>query len=311
MVDKLFRMYLELLNHKKLRANYLAEKLEISVRTVYRYVDALSLSGIPVYTEQGKNGGISLCEDSRLYSQTLSDEEINTILSALDNINLPHTLSIIDDIKNKLCSLKGYSENSIFTLDNKRIVIDNTYLANNKRIETIIRALDKAMNNLLSVNINYHDRNGAISERNIEPHSFVVKDGTWYIYAWCNLRNTMRLFKLSRITNIVITDKKYVQRKVNKDWQLDYTHDANPIEITLRVKNEAKYRVEEWLGIDAFSSKKTPDIAVAMVNNAEELYSKLLSFGDKVEVLSPESIVNKLMITTQNMLKSYENSTKQ
>lgn len=308
MVDKLFQMYMELLTHKKLTAAFLAQKLEVSTRTIYRYVDALSLSNVPIRADKGTNGGIMLCEESKLYANTLTKQEFNTVLTALDNLeNTGGKLDTVDRIKQKIASLEKLSKNDSFSLANRNIVVENSYHANSKKIESKIRALDKAIDKTLILKIKYHDRSGIVTERDIEPYSFVVKDGEWYIYAWCLLRNEQRLFKLTRITHIMTDERTFVKRNVSKDWKLFYDTSADTVDIVIKVNEESRYDVEEWLGIEAFSQNRNKDIATGSVKADKTLYSKLLSFGNGIEVISPDSVRNTLKETVIMLNEKYNN----
>ncbi|MCI8728732.1 MAG: YafY family transcriptional regulator [Clostridia bacterium] len=308
MVDKLFQMYMELLTHKKLTAAFLAQKLEVSTRTIYRYVDALSLSNVPIRADKGTNGGIMLCEESKLYANTLTKQEFNTVITALDNLeNTGGKLDTVDRIKQKIASLEKLSKNDSFSLANRNIVVENSYHANSKKIESKIRALDKAIDKTFIVKIKYHDRSGIVTERDIEPYSFVVKDGEWYIYAWCLLRNEQRLFKLTRITHIMTDERTFVKRNVSKDWKLFYDTSADTVDIVIKVNEESRYDVEEWLGIEAFSQNRNKDIATGSVKADKTLYSKLLSFGNGIEVISPDSVRNTLKETVIMLNVKYNN----
>ena len=308
MVDKLFQMYMELLTHKKLTAAFLAQKLEVSTRTIYRYVDALSLSNVPIRADKGTNGGIMLCEESKLYANTLTKQEFNTVITALDNLeNTGGKLDTVDRIKQKIASLEKLSKNDSFSLANRNIVVENSYHANSKKIESKIRAPDKAIDKTLILKIKYHDRSGIVTERDIEPYSFVVKDGEWYIYAWCLLRNEQRLFKLTRITHIMTDERTFVKRNVSKDWKLFYDNSADTVDIVIKVNEESRYDVEEWLGIEAFSQNRNKDIATGSVKADKTLYSKLLSFGNGIEVISPDSVRNTLKETVIMLNEKYNN----
>ena len=104
--SRLFQILYHLLQHSQATAPQLAEKLEVSVRTIYRDIDALSSAGIPVYTEAGRNGGIHLMEDFVLDRSLLSKQEKQEILSALQSLSaVGHDLAILE----KLSGLFGIS----------------------------------------------------------------------------------------------------------------------------------------------------------------------------------------------------------
>lgn len=85
--SRLFKIVYHLLDKGQATASELAEKFEVSVRTIYRDIDVLSGAGIPVYTETGRNGGIYLMRDFVLDKAVLSEEEEREILAALQSVN--------------------------------------------------------------------------------------------------------------------------------------------------------------------------------------------------------------------------------
>ena len=92
--SRLFKIVYHLLDKGQATAPELAEKFEVSVRTIYRDIDALSGAGIPVYAEAGRNGGIHLMSDFVLDKAVLSEEEKQEILTALQSINLTNNIGI-------------------------------------------------------------------------------------------------------------------------------------------------------------------------------------------------------------------------
>ena len=293
MVNEIFRMYLMLLNNKKLTAKTLSDTLGVSTRTIYRYVDELSYAHIPVYAEKGQHGGIYLCEESKLYATSLTKEEQNVLLSAIDMLEGNGNIEIAETLKCKILAL-NHTDSDVFSLSNKRIVIDNSYIAKNTKTRAKVTAIDRALSKRNVLEINYHDRHGNVSTRQIEPISFVIQEGTWYIYAWCRMRQSTRLFKLSRISHIKNTEEIFTRRNVDKNWTLSFSDNSEYINLYLEVDESARYDVEEWLGIDSISTKNGKNIAIATIKDNESLYARLLSFAGKVKVLEPTSVVTKL-----------------
>ena len=91
--SRLFKIVYYLLDKGQATATELAEKFEVSVRTIYRDIDALSGAGVPVYTETGRNGGIHLMKNFVLDKALLSEEERQEILTALQSINITPNIS--------------------------------------------------------------------------------------------------------------------------------------------------------------------------------------------------------------------------
>ena len=103
-INRFFEMIYILLDKKTVTAKELAERFEVSVRTIYRDIEILSQAGIPVYATRGKGGGISLLDNFVLDKSLISDSEQTEIISALGAMSV---LPNIDNttVKDKLASL--------------------------------------------------------------------------------------------------------------------------------------------------------------------------------------------------------------
>jgi Predicted transcriptional regulator len=154
---------LELLRRDKVSAAYLAEKFEVSQRTVYRYVDVLSGNGIPVFCERGRNGGIRLADNCRLHSAYLTDDEKADIFSALNLLEAATPSEKIDHIRAKLNALNSAKRDDTFIVGNDRLIVDGGILNNEAQYKDKIEPLKKALDGCLTVKLVYHDRGGEIS----------------------------------------------------------------------------------------------------------------------------------------------------
>ncbi|SHO52376.1 helix-turn-helix transcriptional regulator [Anaerocolumna xylanovorans] len=115
-VNRLFEIIYILLSKKSITAKELAERFEVSVRTIYRDIDTLSSAGIPIYASQGKGGGISLLDDYVLDKSVLSEREQNEILYALQSLSITQAPET-DKVLAKLSSLFNKSKTSWIEID--------------------------------------------------------------------------------------------------------------------------------------------------------------------------------------------------
>lgn len=286
-------MLLDLLSKDKVTAKQLSRKLEVSERTIYRYMDTLSLSNIPVYTQRGRSGGIKIGEEFKINAMYFSKEEKACILAALENLKQSADLHVINTAIDKL-SVIGDRYNTALppAYRNEHFIVDNKDGAGNCELSHRIDAIVEAKKQKHAIAIQYHDYNGEASERIIEPHTLVFHDNNWYVYSYCRLRKDMRLFKISRITHISRTDYVYDMKKHNNDWNFDFDTQPQNIDIILKITPEIRYDVEEWLGIHnvALSDDKVNFVACGSVPDDKSTYSRIIGYGNQAQVLSPNKL---------------------
>ena len=293
MIENLFTMLKELLNNDVVTAEELAAKLEVSQRTVYRYVDVLSGAHIPVYCQKGRGGGIMIGDDFKLGANYFTKDELQLIATAVDAIQ-PKTDKIATVIK-KLSAIKNVRSASQGGFFNEDFVVDNANtLLSNPKLAAKFDALATAKKEKRTVRISYHNRVGEISERDIQPYAFVLSNNNWYVYANCLRDKALRLFKISRITHIILIDVRYQIPAYEKEWNLWDPTQKEKVRITLNVKEPARYDVEEWLGIENVTRSQDGRhyIAQGEVYDNETTLRKLAGFGADVEVMLPLSLRN-------------------
>lgn len=293
--NRLFQMLFILLEKGRATAPELAKHFEVSVRTIYRDIDILSAAGIPVYTTQGKGGGIFIQENYVLNKSLISEQEQNQILLALQG------LSILDEENtNALLSKLGV----IFQKQNVNW-IEVDFSEWNKKSEDAFRVLKSAIFQRHIVDFIYYNGKGQSNSRTVEPLKLVFKSRDWYLYAYCHFRQDYRLFKLTRIKNLKSTEQNFIRatpERVLEDMQL-YSDEA--VALTLLFNKKLAYRVYENFDKIEETADGNYLVNISLPNN-ESLYRFLLSFGDKVEVFSPPEVREKMIERIKDMKSKYE-----
>lgn len=304
MISDVFAMLIDLLNRPKITARELAQKLEISERTVYRYVDVLSYAHIPIVCKKGRGGGIMIGEDFKLHAQYLDQEELQLLTSALDTLPLRQSAT---KLKSKLSTLsKTQASSSGYASES--FVVDKSNWGNHEKLQNKMEAMVNALTRHKVLQITYHDRAGKRTDRMIEPYVMVYGEGMWYVYAWCCLRKQMRMFRLSRITHILPTEREFRPRTYDTTWDLRPPVQHEEISVVLRVGEQARYDVEEWLGVEAVHpSERGGWIAQGIVQNSDATVNKILSFRDDCEVLSPPELRKKIARVCEQIASRYRN----
>ncbi len=296
----------ELMSKKCVTAKYLSNKYEVSVRSIYRYINCLELSGVPLYTIRGRDGGFAIVDTFRFSSTFMTVNEFEQTISALSAIVESVPNKTLDSAINKLKSTIK-NEYSGFDLKSGNLIIDAGPWGDTVGYKSKLSIIEKSIESLNKLSIKYHDRNGQISERIIEPHVILFKQGLWYVFAYCNLRKEFRFFKTGRIESATILKEKFIRKDISKmDLPLDFWHNSIEAEqVVMEVDKNVISDVEEWLGIENVEVVEDKFIARASLPYDDGLVSKIMSYGKGIKVISPKKLAEKIKTTAEELIKQY------
>ena len=295
--NRLFRILYYILERGKVTATELAEKFEVSVRTIYRDVDSLSSAGIPIYTMQGKGGGIEIAEDFVLRKSLLTAEEKEQIMAALQGLDSTSQL-YQSDLLTKLSAL--------FQVKNSNwIEIDFSHWQNDKAYEESFHQLKTAILSKYLVSFSYLASDGQETNRCVKPVRLFFKSQNWYLYAFCLLRQEFRYFKLSRMKNLERLEERFEDsfEDVVLEKELAY---ENTIKLAVKFDRKVAFRVYDELGGDIRTDAEGNLYTEIDIPNDQRLYSYILSFGDAVEVSDPPEIRVKMKEMIHQLAEKYK-----
>lgn len=298
----------ELLAKRKVTAGYIAAKHNISARTVYRYVEILSLS-IPVQVQPGRNGGIFISDAYKLPVGFMTREEYESTIEALSAMysQLPEERFL--QAKQKL-SAQVKSETRSLTLSGTpgTILVDSGTWGDTRRFSDKLRLFEGCVKDCAVVEIDYNSRVGERSHRKIEPHVLVFKQGVWYTYAFCRKQRAFRLFRLGRIETAVLSGEKFIRRPFKReDIPLSYwTGETASVDVSLEVNEDAFADVQDWLGGENLRQINGKWHADVRLPDDGVLIRKLVSLGDGVRILAPEGVKERVKETAQKIARLYE-----
>lgn len=278
--SRLFKILYYLLDKKHATAPELADKFEVSPRTIYRDMEALSSAGIPIYTEPGRNGGICLLHDFILDRALLSEKERQEILTALQSISAAGYPSG-KDILTKLSALFNVNTGNWLEVDFSRW---GKSAYDNSKFEMLKTAVIQHR----EVKIIYENMNSERSRRIVQPLKLSYKSKEWYLKAFCLEKQDFRIFKLNRILSLELLEQTFVSRPYpeTKDcFQRTYP------QIVLFFSKEIAYRVyDEFDETQIEHLKNGGLIARAEMPVDAWLIGYLLSFGPQVEIIEPKHL---------------------
>lgn len=293
--SRLFKIMYYLLNKEKATAPELAEKFEVSLRTIYRDIDVLSSAGIPIYTATGRNGGVYLVENFVLDKALLSAEEQQNILVALQNLEETKNGSNNETI----LKLKALFQTHV----QQWIDIDFSQWGEYNNAHDKFEVIKTAILSRVQIHFQYANSKGKVSQRLVNPAKLLYKSNAWYLQAYCVDKKDFRIFKLSRIYEIIITDNPFEVLDIPSLDKKSYTE---YIHLDLLFSEEIAYRVYDEFNLKNITRQNDGGLVVSIdMPNEEWLIRYLLSFGKSIRILSPKGIRTRFLEEVRAM---YENN---
>ena len=299
-IDRLIGILSVLLQEEKTTAPELAERFEVSRRTINRDIEALCKAGIPIQTTQGTGGGISIMDGYRMDRTILTSKDMQMILAGLRSLDSVSGSSYYGQLMEKLKA--GSSE---FITGRDSILIDLSSWCKGM-LAPRIEVIQNAIENRRLLRFEYYSPSGE-GCRTIEPYYIVFRWSSWYVYGWCLKRKDFRMFKLNRMDQVTASDKTFEYREVPMPDLSNETIFPGNIRAKVLFIPDMKWRLVEEFGPHCFT--ETDDgrlLFTAEFTDMEYLVSWLLPFGEKAEVLEPVEAREQLCAVAKAISKTYE-----
>ena len=294
--NRLFRILYYILEKEKVTANELADKFEVSVRTIYRDIDSISSVGVPIFTTQGKGGGIKI-DNEFILNKSLFDanekEQIIAALQGLEKTNEAYKSELITKLS------------ALFKIKNSNwIEIDFTSWGSNNTYQELFNTLKIAIINKNIISFSYNSSKGEKINRKVKPIRLLFKEQDWYLYAFCLLRNDFRYFKLSRIKDLEVLAINYEDNFENIVLKREIKYE-NTVNIKLKFDKSVAFRVYDEFNEAIVEDEKANLYVEIKIPNNYKLYNYIFSFGANVEILEPEEIRTQFKNMINEIAKKY------
>lgn len=314
MLNRLLSIIYILMSKETVTAKELAERFEVSVRTIYRDVENLSMAGIPVYAKKGKNGGISLMSQFVLNKMLVTKEEQNQILTALTS------LQETGAFQEKEITLKLAD---FFHTDALNWVAIDFSDWSGKRQE-MFETIKEAILSHRVLCFDYYGQNGAMKQRLVEPVQLLFKEYTWYLRAYCQERKAMRPFKLLRMKRVEMTEEFFSPQKHREEvyrkklcekiddavCQADQNDDMlkanNLTKCTFLIDQSEAYCVYDRFEEDEITVLENGDFLIHAAYPVDDwVYGLIFSFGASIKVLEPDYVKEEVIRRLKKMQSKY------
>jgi predicted DNA-binding transcriptional regulator YafY len=306
-LDRLLSIIITLLNRDTMTAPALARKYGVSVRTIYRDLDAVQQAGIPLVAYQGNKGGYGIMENYRLDRQLLTLSDMAAILAALKGIQTTLPAAEVEQAVEKIGSLVPRDKRDAVSEFNERIAVDMTGWSYNGMRREVLRCLYGAVVARRLVKFVYRNLKGEEKTRLVEPMTLLYKGSSWYLYGFCRTRSDYRLFHVGRIKDPAVQAAVFKRRAVPLAEFMSRTEEPdNTTEIVLKFPVSQRLKVEEFYPEDRITRRGDYLYASARFPLDEWTYGVILSYGDLCEVVEPPAVREKIKKMVQAMNSYYQ-----
>ncbi len=308
MINRLLGIVYILLKKGTMTAGELAERFEVSIRTIYRDIENLSMAGIPVYARKGRNGGISLTDRFVLDKLLISSEEQQWILAALAGMDETGAQKE-EEILHKL--------GDFFHVEPINWVSIDFSDWSGKRQELFAQIKEAVLGRHVMV-FDYYGQNGVMSNRTVEPVKLLFKEYTWYLWAFCRVRQDMRLFKVLRMKRVEVLEETFEPKRnlwVEQEGDLERLNtieetkgvqETDYPEVIFRVDKKETYRIYDRFDEEEITVLSSGDFEICLRCHVDDwVYGLILSFGTSAKVLEPEYVRKEMAMRVRRMAELY------
>jgi predicted DNA-binding transcriptional regulator YafY len=307
-IERLLATIVILLNRRRITAKELAERFEVSIRTIYRDIATLNGAGIPIISSQGYEGGFAIPESYKLSKQLLTQRDLNAMISTLQGVNQSMGQKDLQRIIEMLISLLPNDEKARGFNRHRSLFVDLTPWGQTETPNQMMRVVQQAVEDKHVLRFNYSDSSGKLSNRTVEPHTLVFKGYAWYLLAYCQLRNDFRVFRLSRITDPHLEDGSFLSRNPG-DIQRFFQFNCGPLQqVVLRISPAVRSKMEYFFP-GAVLSYGEDGLITAHLELPDDpwIFDLIMGFGADAEILTPRSWRQKMKKNLTVMKNLYGN----
>ncbi|OAS17847.1 helix-turn-helix transcriptional regulator [Paenibacillus oryzisoli] len=308
-IDRLLAMTVLMLNRGRVSSKELADRFEVSTKTIYRDMETLNQSGIPIVAHKGISGGFEIMEPYTMARQFLTLSEIEAIVAAVKGIHTAMDDRMFGTLLDKVKALLNRGDRLQMEQQGAEIVFDLNPWGQGPLARDKVNNLRKAIVHTKKVEFKYLNMNGTESKRVVEPLALILKGYLWYLQAYCTLRSEFRVFRLSRIQELLVLDQSFVRKQAPSlegyAWESDWSN-ANVQEMTFRFHSRVHYRV--WDSFDPAQVTRQEDGSLQVKGSFTEdewLYGMLLSYGAHVRVEEPHHVAEEVVNRARNIIERY------
>lgn len=301
-IERLIGIITTLQQNKKVTAPYLAEKFEVSRRTISRDIEDICRAGIPIVTTQGADGGIALMDGFSLDTTVFTRKELAAVFTGLKALDSVSDVSNADRLAEKI------GGDAVVALSENMVIDLASYYKND--LSDKIERIRSAIREHRHIAFRYYYQKGE-ADKLIEPYLVIFKWSDWYVFGFCKERNDFRMYKLRRLWDLTVTEERFEERTIPEEKKRFGSGLSDNYFVTAIYDVSVKYKLVEEYGPDSFSMLEDGRLYTKWgFRDADRALTWLLGFGDKAEVIEPPEMVQKMKEATYAAARKYDRTMK-
>ncbi|HBF39638.1 MAG TPA: YafY family transcriptional regulator [Firmicutes bacterium] len=306
-IDRLLGIVMYLLNREIVSARVLAERFEVSPRTIQRDIEALNEAGIPVTSVQGSAGGYGIMDSFKLDRQIMNTDDYLFILTALKGLCTAYENRQLETTLEKLLAIAPLRQEQARSCS---IRFDFDILREGANTGQYLALLDTVIHQKRAVVFEYTDAMNHSSQRCVEPITVLCKWYSWYLLGFCREKRDYRLFRLSRIRKLTATESVFsVEHREPEELLAEQVlRDKRTfLNIKMLCQPEDRVAVEEYFPSAQISQLSSGELLFecSLPENERGWFGILMSYGSRIKVLEPEELRKMLTQKAQEIVDNY------
>lgn len=301
-IERLLNILFYLLNRKRVTANELAQRFQVSKRTILRDIDTLSLSGVPIYSEVGAKGGYSIHREYHINSKIMNQENIEYVVLAIESLRGIYGSKLVDETYEKV--------RHIFTTQKREEHsdrLDLSVLSEHPEVVSRLNSIKEAIREKKQIEFTYTNQKNQTKNVRIDPLQLCYKWYSWYVFGYNHLKSDYRMYKLVRMQEVKQTQNFWQQHEEIKTLFLNYEKQWVQKErhrVLIRYLKSHRQLIEEYFLGEIISEQEELITSKIWLRKGDFVqFSLLLGFGSKIEILEPAFFSKKVQRHLEETLK--------
>lgn len=305
-IERLLGIIVYLLNRDIVNANALAEKFEVSTRTIQRDIETLNLAGIPITSIQGINGGYGIIDGFKLDKQITSKEDYQFIIAALIGMNSAYNSKKLETTLEKLLSASRQGKSI-----SPKVKLDFSVSREGSNIDEYLKIIENAIDKEKIIEFEYTNSYGDKTLRSSEPVGVIYKWYAWYMLGYCCDKKDYRLFKVVRMRDLKKLEESFSVKHENIDNLLTKQENQDNrkyMNVKILCKEEIRVSVEEYFPNARITVKEDGNFILQFYALDNEIGWKglLFTYGNKIKIIEPEELKAEFMSKAREIIDSHK-----
>lgn len=305
-IERLLGIVVYLLNRKIVTANILAEKFEVSTRTIQRDIETLNLAVIPITSMHGKNGGYGIIDTFKIEKQIASKKDYQFIITALMGMNSAYNNKKLETTLEKLLNVSKQEQSA-----SSKVKLDFSVSREGNNIDDYLNIIEDAIDKEKVIEFEYTDSYSKKTLRAVEPIGIIYKWYAWYMFGYCCNKKDYRLFKVVRMRNLKKQDRLFSIRHERFEILLDRHKNQDSrkyMDVKLLCKKEIRISIEEYFPNAGITIKEDGDFIIQFHVPDNEIVWKglIFTYGNKIKIIEPEELRKEFLLKAEEIIDTYK-----